>query len=116
MSILYDEGQQAIAENAARVLAARSDKARLLALLEQTGGYDETFWQTCVEQGWTALAMPEEHGGLGLGLIELGIVAQACGTATAGAPFLLTNYGASEALLLAGERRCRGAGCPALAG
>ena len=105
MSILYDEAQQAIAREASRVLAARHDKARLLALLEQTGQYDETFWQTCIEQGWTALAIPEDHGGLGLGLVELGIVAQACGSATSGAPFLLTNYAASEALILAGESR-----------
>lgn len=103
MSILYDEGQQAIAENASRVLAAKSDKARLLASLEQTGEFDQTFWQCCIEQGWTGLAIPEEHGGLGLGLVELGIVAQACGTATAGAPYLTGNYGAGEVLLQAGH-------------
>ena len=43
MSILYDEAQQAIAEGARRVLAARSDKARLLALLENTGEWDDEF-------------------------------------------------------------------------
>ncbi len=115
MSILYDEGQRAIAENAARVLAARHDKARLLALLETTGACDEPFWQTCIEQGWTALAIPEEYGGLGLTLIELGIVAQACGTATAGAPFLLSNYAAGEALLLAGDAAAQGRWLPRLA-
>lgn len=103
MSILYDEGQQAIAREAHRVLDARTDKARLLGLLERTGEYDRTFWQTCIEQGWTGLALPEEHGGLGLGLVELGIVAQATGAATAGAPILTTNYGAGEALLQSGN-------------
>ena len=43
MSILHDEAQQAIGEGAGRVLAARADKARLLALLEATGEWDETF-------------------------------------------------------------------------
>ncbi len=100
MSILYDEGQQAIAREARRVLDARVDKARLLSLLERTGEFDQSFWKTAIEQGWTALALPEAHGGLGLGLVELGIVAQATGAATAGAPFLTTNYGASEALLM----------------
>lgn len=115
MSILYDEGQLAIAENAASVLAARYDKSRLLALLEQTGGHDETFWRTCIDQGWTALAVPEEHGGLGLCLIELGIVAQACGGATSGAPFLLTNYAALEALLLSGDSAAQAQWLPGLA-
>ncbi|MEQ1498190.1 MAG: acyl-CoA dehydrogenase [Novosphingobium sp.] len=98
MSILYDEGQQAIATESRRVLDARMDKARLLGLLEQVGQFDQPFWDTAVEQGWTALAVPEEHGGLGLGLIELGLVAQACGAATSGAPFLTGGYGVAQAL------------------
>ena len=76
MSILYDEAQQAIANECRRVLDARTDKARLIGLLEETGQFDEAFWKTAVEQGWTALALPEAHGGLGLGLIELGLVAR----------------------------------------
>ena len=103
MSILYDEGQQAIATESRRVLDARTDKSRLLGLLEQVGGIDQPFWDTAVEQGWTALALPEEHGGLGLGLTELGLVAQAAGAATAGAPFLTVGYGAAQALLAAGH-------------
>ena len=35
MSILYDEGQEAIASESRRVAEARSDKARLLGLLEK---------------------------------------------------------------------------------
>ena len=54
MSILYDEGQQAIASESRRVAEARSDKARLLALLEVTGAYDHAFWQTAI--GVTPLA------------------------------------------------------------
>ena len=103
MSILYDEGQQAIATESRRVLDARMDKGRLLSLLEQVGEIDQPFWHTAVEQGWTALATPEEHGGLGLGLTELGLVAQAAGAATSGAPFLTVGYGAAQALLAAGQ-------------
>ena len=99
MSILYDEGQQAIASESRKVVEARSDKARALALLEKVGAYDTAFWDTAIEQGWTGLAIPEEFGGLGLSLIELGIVAQACGGALSGAPFLTGNDGAACALL-----------------
>ena len=103
MSILYDEAQQAIATESRRVLDARMDKGRLLRLLEQVGEIDQPFWDTAVEQGWTALALPEEHDGLGLGLTELGLVAQAAGAATSGAPFLTVGYGAAQALLAAGQ-------------
>ncbi len=115
MSILYDEGQQAIATESRRVLDARTSKDRLLKLLEQTGLYDEPYWQTAVEQGWTALAIPEEHGGLGLGLVELGLVAQATGAATAGAPFLAFGYGAGHALVASGNADLQAQWLPRLA-
>lgn len=115
MSILYNDDQQAIAREAQRVLDARTDKTRLLALLEQTGDYDRTFWETAVAQGWTGIALPEAHGGLGLSLIELGLVAQASGTATAGAPFLTSCYGAAQALLLSADKELKARCLPALA-
>jgi acyl-CoA dehydrogenase len=115
MSLLYDEGQQAIAVESRRIAGARSDKARLLALLERTGAYDETFWDTAKEQGWTALALPEAYGGLGLGLVELGIVAQATGASTAGAPFLTTGYGAATALLASPDEALRARWLPGIA-
>lgn len=99
MSILHDEGQLAIAEETRRVLAARKNLARQLDLTDRIGEWDEDFWRTAVEQGWTALAVPEECGGLGLGLIELGLVAQEAGRVLSGAPFLTGGYGAVQVLL-----------------
>ncbi len=115
MSMLYDEGQQAIATESRRVLDARMDKGRLLKLLEQTGQADTPFWDTAVEQGWTALAIPEAFGGLGLGLVELGLVAQAAGAATSGAPFLTTGYGLSSALVACGSDDLKAVWLPRLA-
>lgn len=102
MTMLLDEGQQEIAAHARRVLDARADKARLLALLEQVGAYDKPFWDTVVEQGWTGIGLAEEHGGLGLGLTEQGLVMQASGAATAGAPFLASGFAVAAALATAG--------------
>ncbi|MDE2435391.1 MAG: acyl-CoA dehydrogenase family protein [Sphingomonadales bacterium] len=115
MSILYDEGQQAIATESRRVLDARMSKDRLLGLLERVGEHDKPFWDTAVEQGWTALAIPEEFGGLGLGLTELGLVAQAAGAATSGAPFLTADYGLSSALLGSGKKDLQSIWLPRLA-
>ena len=115
MSILYDEGQQAIAEQARRVLAARASKDRLLALLEKQGEIDRPFWDTAIEQGWTGIALPEAYGGLGLGLVELGLVAQASGAATAGAPFLTTNYGAGLAILAGRDESAKAEWLPPIA-
>lgn len=107
MSLLYDDDQLAIANESRRILDARVDTAAQLALLEQQGAYDTAFWRTCVEQGWTALALPEAHGGLDLGLVELGIVAQSCGAVLSGAPFLTTSFGAARAIMRGGDGTTR---------
>lgn len=99
MSLLYDEGQRAIATESRRVLEARVGTEHLLPLLEQQGEYHQPFWTTAKEQGWTALALPEGCGGLDLGLIELGLIALQAGRSLSGAPFLTSSFGAARALL-----------------
>ncbi|MEZ5742630.1 MAG: acyl-CoA dehydrogenase family protein [Sphingomonadaceae bacterium] len=115
MSILYDEAQEAIASETRRVLDAGYDKARLLGLLRAQGEHDDAFWQVAREQGWCGIAIPEEHGGLGLGLVEAGLVALNCGAFTVGAPFLTTNFAATSALLAGTNERARAAWLPRLA-
>lgn len=115
MSILYDEGQMAIANEAKRVLEARVLPENLLPLLENEGKFDTAFWDTAKEQGWTGIAIPEEHGGLGLSLVELGIIALACGGVTSGAPFLTSSYGAARAILDHGSDELKAEWLPKLA-
>ena len=101
MSLLYDEGQLAIAAESRRVLEARVQFGHLLPLLEQQGQFHAAFWETVKEQGWTALALPEAYGGLDLTLIELGLIAFQAGRSLSGAPFLTSSYGAARAILSA---------------
>ena len=102
MTILHDEGQQAIATESRRVLEARVSKDALLPLLETTGRWHEGYWTTAREQGWTALALPEAYGGLDLGLVELGLIAHQAGRSISGAPFLTSGFGAAKAIALYG--------------
>lgn len=115
MTILYDEGQQAIATESRRVLEARIAKDDLLPLLETTGRYHEGFWTTAKEQGWTALALPEAYGGLDLGLVELGLIAHQAGRGVSGAPFLTSGFGAAKAIALYGTDEQKQRWLPGLA-
>lgn len=115
MTILYDEGQQAIATESRRVLEARTSTEALLPLLESVGEYHRPFWDTAKEQGWTALALPEAHGGLGLGLIELGLIAHQAGRSLSGAPFLTSSFGAAKAIELYGSDAQKARWLPQLA-
>lgn len=115
MSLLYDEGQLAIATESRRILEARMSAETLLPLLDQQGAYHAVFWDIAREQGWTALAIPEDHGGLGLGLAELGLLAHQVGRSLAGAPFLTSSYGAARAILDHGSAMLRAEWLPRLA-
>ncbi|HWV61373.1 MAG TPA: acyl-CoA dehydrogenase family protein [Sphingopyxis sp.] len=115
MSILYDEGQQAIATESRRAIEARVSKDDLLPLLQASGKYHEGFWATAKEQGWTALALPEAYGGLDLGLVELGLIAHQAGRSLSGAPFLTSSFGAAKAIELYGNDEQKTRWLPGLA-
>jgi acyl-CoA dehydrogenase len=115
MSLLYDEGQLAIASESRRVLEARVETAHLLPLLEKQGEFHAAFWDTAKEQGWTALALPEAYGGLDLSLVELGLIAFQAGRSLSGAPFLTSSFGAARAILDYGSDDLKAEWLPKLA-
>jgi alkylation response protein AidB-like acyl-CoA dehydrogenase len=63
-----------------------------------------SLWQQAVELGWTATRIPEQYGGLGLGYLELAVIAEELGRSLAPIPFSSSVYLATEALLLAGTQ------------
>ena len=67
------------------------------------------------DMGWTAAAIPEKHGGLGLSYLELCVIAEELGRVVAPVPFSSSVYLATEALLLAGTDAQRQAWLPKLA-
>lgn len=102
MAFLLDDDHRQIVREAERLLADGFSPDRLRDLLERTGSHDEIFWTACRDMGWTAITIAEEHGGLGLGPVELCLTSQVAGRFVAGAPFLSTSFGVSEALRLHG--------------
>jgi alkylation response protein AidB-like acyl-CoA dehydrogenase len=53
-------------------------------------GYDRVAWSHMAEQGWLALEVPEEEGGLGLGMVEIAVLCEQLGRRLVAAPFLST--------------------------
>jgi alkylation response protein AidB-like acyl-CoA dehydrogenase len=83
---LTDE-QRAIKETAHEMLAARCPLAKVREAAEARS-YDDSLWAGICELGWPGIAIPEEHGGQGLGVVELAILCEELGYACAPAPFL----------------------------
>jgi len=98
---LTDE-QQAIKATAHDFLASRFKSERLRELAASEDGFDASGWQEMSELGWPGLALPEEWGGQGLGIVELAVLFEEMGYALAPSP-LLSNTIAGLALSLCGS-------------
>jgi alkylation response protein AidB-like acyl-CoA dehydrogenase len=87
---LTDE-QQAIKSTAHDFLAARYKSERIRELAESERGFEQSDWEEMAELGWTGLALPEEWGGQGLGIVELAVLFEEMGYALAPSPLLSTT-------------------------
>ena len=66
-------------------------------------------WACMVELGWPALTVPEEHGGVGLGMLEAAILAEELGRSLAPGPLLptVTQYVSTVRALGSASQRTR---------
>jgi alkylation response protein AidB-like acyl-CoA dehydrogenase len=87
---LTDE-QQAIRSTAREFLAARYKSERIRELAESENGFEQSDWEEMAELGWPGLALPEEWGGQGLGIVDLAVLFEEMGYALAPAPLLSTT-------------------------
>jgi alkylation response protein AidB-like acyl-CoA dehydrogenase len=98
---LTDE-QQAIKSTAHDFLASRFKSERVRELAASEDGFDAEGWGEMAELGWPGLALPEEWGGQGLGIVELAVLFEEMGYALAPSP-LFSNTIAGLALAFCGS-------------
>jgi alkylation response protein AidB-like acyl-CoA dehydrogenase len=91
MNFGFSDDQQAIKRTAREFLAARYPLATVRQLAEDDRGFTDEQWQELVELGWPGVIVPDERGGLGLGAIELVVIAEEMGYALAPSPWFSTT-------------------------
>ncbi|MFF5140048.1 acyl-CoA dehydrogenase family protein [Streptomyces sp. NPDC013157] len=85
-------------------MAAKSPEEAVRKLMESDPHFDPEVWAQAADQlRLPALAIPEEYGGDGYGLVELGVVLEEMGRALFCAPFFATVLLAAQALLASGD-------------
>jgi alkylation response protein AidB-like acyl-CoA dehydrogenase len=100
----FSEEQEELRATARSFLAEHSSSERVRAAMESAAGFDAGTWKRIgAELGWTALAIPEAYGGLGLGAIELAALLEPMGEALLCAPFFATVCLGAQAVLEAGS-------------
>ena len=89
MNFDFTDDQQAIKRTANELLAARFKPEKVREHAE-AGTYDHDAWKEMSELGWAGIFIDEDHGGQGLGIVELVILMEELGYALAPVPFLST--------------------------
>lgn len=87
MNFDLDEQQQAFQQTVARFLAEHCPLSRALAPHARPQ-LDLPLWRGMMDLGLGRILVPEEYAGLGLGLLELGLVTEIVGRYCAPGPFL----------------------------
>jgi alkylation response protein AidB-like acyl-CoA dehydrogenase len=109
----FSDEQRTIKATARELLASRSPFERVRAAAE-AGRYDDDLWRELRELGWPGIAVAEEHGGQGLGAVELAVLLEELGYAVAAVP-LLGSALAALAIEHAGDGEQRARWLPGLA-
>lgn len=102
MDFRFTEDQLLFAESVRDYLSG-THGPEVLRRLDEQGNRDPAIWQGLADMGLTGLLVPEEHGGLGMGLVEAALIAAECGRACLAEPLVDTAFVGVPWLLARGE-------------
>lgn len=116
MNFDFSDDQKFLRDEARKFLEAQCTSAHVRAVLDDEDmSHNEGVWKQIVEMGWLGAAIPEEYGGLGLGMLELCVIAEELGRVLAPVPFGSSAFFFAEALKLAGNEEQKQALLPKVA-
>lgn len=116
MNFDFSEDQKFLRDEARKFLAAECTTQHVREVLNDDDmSHHAGVWSKVVEMGWLGAAIPEEHGGLGLGMLEMCVIAEELGRALAPTPFASTAYFFAEGVKLAGSEAQKAALLPKIA-
>ncbi|SCK22072.1 Acyl-CoA dehydrogenases [Streptomyces sp. ScaeMP-e48] len=94
MDFQLSDDQRALRSGMRDLLGAVFDRDRLRAAVERGGGVDRGLWRELGAAGFFALRLPEEAGGVGLGLPEAVLLFEEAGRALLPGPLVATHLAA----------------------
>jgi acyl-CoA dehydrogenase len=103
MNFDFSDDQKLLRDQARKFLAEKCPAKAVRSVLEGEHGHDTALWKGIADMGWMGTAIPENYGGLGLGHLELCVIAEELGRVLAPVPFSSTVYLFAEAILAAGS-------------
>jgi alkylation response protein AidB-like acyl-CoA dehydrogenase len=83
----FNDDQRALREAVRSSLAGLVPLPTVLAMAEEGGRMPADLWSRIAELGWPGLLIGEDHGGLGLGLVDMTVVMEEMGRLPLPGPF-----------------------------
>jgi len=117
MALVLTEEQQQLRDSARGFLAESAPVSQLRALRDERDetGYRPQLWKAFANMGYSGVLVPEDHGGIGLGYVEAGIVMEEIGRKLAVSPMLGSAIVAVTLLRQAGSAAQQRTWLPGLA-
>ena len=115
MNLDFSEEQQQLRDQIRRFLSEQCPPAAVRTILEGDDHYDAALFKGLADFGVLGAAIPEAYGGLGLGHLELCVLAEELGRVLAPVPIASSIYLVAEALLQAGDDNQKNKWLPKLA-
>ena len=103
IQITFTDEQEQFRTTIRRFMTEKSPATEVRRLMDTDEGYDPEIWRQLSDQlGLPGIHIPEQYGGAGFGMVELGIVMEEMGRALLCAPYFSTAVLAANALLNVG--------------
>ena len=100
MPLYLSDDQTALQDTIRDFIADAAPISHMRALRDANDqtGFSRDLWKQFAEMGFTGILIGEDHGGLGLGHVEAGVVLEEIGRNLSPSPFLATAVAAVQAL------------------
>ena len=111
--IAFSDDQAMLLDAATRFCQDRASSLSVRAQLGSATGFERSVWHEIVQQGWLGIAIPEAHGGSGLGIGACAVIAEPLGRHGLALPFASTQL-CIQGLLAGGDEAHQTAWLPRL--
>jgi len=115
MNFGFNEEQELLRSTARKFFGNECASETVRKLMEGPEGMTPDLWKKLAEQGWLGLIVPEEFGGMALGIVDLAVLMEEMGRAVVPGPFFSTVLLGGLAILDAGTDAQKKAWLPKLA-
>lgn len=106
-TVLLSADQAEIRDVARNYLQAEYGSSSVHQMIAGGAGFDEGRWRHISDLGWPALAIPEEHGGIGLGAIERCLLLEEMGRVLLPTPYFSSAVLAADMVACAASPDAR---------